>query len=81
VISDLMGVSGRRFLAALAGGERDPAKLAALGDRRLKASTAQLEEALAGRFRDIHALEIGMLLDLIDGITATIARLDTAAPP
>jgi transposase len=76
VISDLMGVSGRRFLAALVAGERDPAKLAALGDRRLKASAAQLEEALAGRFRDIHALEIGMLLDLIDGITAAITRLD-----
>src|SRR5262249_36529265 len=30
VISDLMGVSGRRFLAALAAGERDPKKLAAL---------------------------------------------------
>jgi transposase len=77
VISDLMGVSGRRFLDALAGGERDPATLAALGDRRLKASAPQLAEALTGRFRDIHALEIRMLLDLIDSITAAIARLDT----
>jgi transposase len=76
VISDLMGASGRRFLAALVGGERAPDKLAALGDRRLKASPAQLEEALAGRFRDIHALEIGMLLELIDDITAKMARLD-----
>lgn len=76
VISDLMGVSGRRFLAALVAGERDPKKLAALGDARLKASPAQLQEALAGRFRDIHALEIGMLLDLIDGMNAQIARLD-----
>src|SRR5262249_36187758 len=47
VISDLMGASGRRFLAALVAGERAPHKLAALGDRRLKASPAQLEEALA----------------------------------
>jgi transposase len=76
VISDLMGASGRRFLAALVAGERAPDKLAALGDRRLKASPAQREEALAGRFRDIHALEIGMLLELIDDITATMARLD-----
>lgn len=34
VISDLMGASGRRFLQALAGGERSPAALAALGDSR-----------------------------------------------
>jgi transposase len=72
-----MGQSGRRFLAALVTGERDPKKLAALGDRRLKASAAQLEEALTGRFRDIHALEIGILLDLIDDIAAKITELDT----
>jgi transposase len=78
VISDLMGQSGRRFLAALVAGERDPKKLAALGDRRLKASAAQLEQALTGRFRDIHALEITILLDLIDGMTAKITELDAA---
>jgi transposase len=77
VISDLMGASGRRFLAALVAGERHPDKLAALGGRRLKASTAQLEEALAGRFRDIHALEIGMLLELIDVNTMAAAKTDT----
>jgi len=76
VISDLMGTSGRRFLAALVAGERDPAKLAALGDRRLKASAAELEAALTGRFRDIHALETGMLCELIDDMNAKIARLD-----
>ena len=73
-ISDLMGQSGRRFLAALVAGQRDPNTLAALGDRRLKASTAQLEAALTGRFRDIHALEIGMLLELM--APAQITRLD-----
>ena len=76
VISDLMGTSGRRFLAALIAGQRDPARLAALGDPRLKASAAELEAALTGRFRDIHALEISILLDLIDGLTASITRLD-----
>jgi transposase len=76
VISDLMGHSGRRFLAALIAGERSPKALAALGDRRLRASTAELEAALTGRFRDIHALEIGMLLDLIDGLTAKTELLD-----
>jgi transposase len=76
LISDLMGASGRRMLAALVNGERSPRALAALGDRRLKATPAQLEAALTGRFRDIHALETGMLLELIDDLTAKITRLD-----
>ena len=72
VISDLFGASGRRFLDALVAGERSPAALAALGDPRLKATRQQLEDALTGRFRDIHAFEIGMLLELIDDLTAKI---------
>ena len=76
VISDLFGTSGRRFLDALVAGERSPKALAALGDYRLKASTAELEAALTGRFRDIHATEIAMHLRLIDAINAEIALLD-----
>jgi hypothetical protein len=48
------------WLAALIAGQCDPLAPAALGDYRLKASCAELEAALTGRFRDIHALEIGM---------------------
>ena len=76
VISDLFGASGRRFLDALIAGERSPAALAALGDTRLKASRQQLEEALTGRFRDIHATEIAVHLRLIDAINAEITLLD-----
>src|ERR1019366_2057612 len=76
VISDLFGVSGRRFLDALIAGERSPAALAALGDYRLKASKATLEEALTGQFRDIHATESAMHLRLIDAINAEITVLD-----
>ena len=76
VISDLMGASGRRILDALVNGERSPKTLAALGDPRLRATPAQLEAALTGRFRDIHAFEIGMLLELTDDLTAKITRLD-----
>ena len=76
VISDLFGASGRRFLDALAAGERSPAALAALGDPRLKATRKELEDALTGRFRDIHAFEISTHLRLIDAINEEIARLD-----
>ena len=76
VISDLFGASGRRFLDALVAGERSPAALAALGDKRLRATRAQLAEALTGRFRDIHAFEIAVHLRLIDAINAEITALD-----
>src|SRR6266702_4069305 len=70
VISDLFGTSGRRFPGALVAGQRSPKALAALGDYRLKASTAGLEAALTGRFRDTHATEIAVHLRLIDAINA-----------
>ena len=76
VISDLFGASGRRFLDALVAGERSPAALAALGDKRLRATRAELAEALTGRFRDIHAFEIAVHLRLIDAINAEITALD-----
>src|SRR6266852_1786972 len=76
VISDLFGASGRRFLDALVAGERSPAALAALGDRRLRATPAELAAALTGRFREVHAFEIATHLRLIDTINDEIARLD-----
>jgi len=76
VISDLFGASGRRFLDALVAGERSPAALAALGDRRLKATAEQLAGALTGRFREVHAFEIATHLRLIDTINDEIARMD-----
>jgi transposase len=47
VVSDLLGVSSRRMLKALAAGQTDPAKLAALADRALRATPEQLQEALS----------------------------------
>ena len=38
LISDIVGVSGRRMIEALVAGESDPAALASLAHRRLRAS-------------------------------------------
>ena len=46
LVSDLLGASARRMLKALADGETDPAALAALADQRLRATPAQLHDAL-----------------------------------
>ena len=45
-VSDLLGVSARRMLQALAEGESDPAALAAMADRGLHATPEQLRDAL-----------------------------------
>jgi transposase len=76
VVSDLFGKSGRAMLRALVAGERDPKVLAGLALGRLRPKQAQLAEALTGRFRDVHAYEIGLLLHLIDTLEAQIAELD-----
>lgn len=46
LVSDLLGVSARRMLHALAEGETNPLALAALADHRLRATEAQLCDAL-----------------------------------
>ena len=54
VLSDLFGASGLRILRALAEGETDPKKLAALGDDRLKCTKEQLLDALTGNVQGMH---------------------------
>src|SRR5712691_11522969 len=46
LVSDLLGSSARRMLKALADGETDPAPLAALAHQRLRATSAELRDAL-----------------------------------
>ena len=53
-ISDLTGVTGMAITDAILGGERDPARLAALADRRIKASRDTLIKALRGDWRPEH---------------------------
>lgn len=54
VASELLGVSGRAMIEALAAGERDPRRLAALAKGRLRAKLDALEMACDGRFTGAH---------------------------
>ena len=45
LVSDLLGVSARRMLKAIAEGETDPAALAALADGRLRARPEQIQQS------------------------------------
>ena len=79
VISDVTGLSGRAMIEALIAGESDPAKLAALAHRRLKASPAELQAALRGRVTSHHRFMLQIHLQQIDALSAAIAQLDQEA--
>ncbi len=68
VLTDIMGMSGRAILAAIIAGETDPERLAALTRGRLKASRADLREALHGRVTEHHRFVIQLHLTQIDGL-------------
>ncbi len=76
VITDILGLSGRRILKAIVAGETDPAKLAALGSSRLSATKEELLDALHGRVREHHRFLIDQHLKTIDQLEATIAAFD-----
>jgi hypothetical protein len=46
LVSDLLGLSARRMMQAKADGETEPTRLAALADRRLRATSEELRDAL-----------------------------------
>jgi transposase len=76
VVSDLFGRSGRRMLAALLAGERDPKTLAALALGGLRGQQSQLELALTGQLTEHHAWLIQGTLELIDRLDRQLTDLD-----
>jgi transposase len=52
VLSDIDGVSGLRIIGAILGGERDPAKLWSLRDKRCETSREVAHKALTGNWDD-----------------------------
>jgi len=76
VVSDLLGVSGLRILWAMARGESDPKKLAALGEERLRCSEEQLIDALTGSPQPMHRELLSLQLERLRLIDEQIARLN-----
>jgi len=58
-LSHLAGVSGLAMVDAILRGERDPQQLAALADRRVKKTPAQLAAALTGHYRAEEVFVLG----------------------
>ena len=76
VLTDIMGQSGRAILAAIIDGEDDPEKLVAFVSKRVKASRAQIVEALRGKVTSHHRFLLKLHLGQADGLTAALDAID-----
>jgi transposase len=75
VATDVLGVSGRQMLAALVGGEADPATMAELAKGRLRNKMEMLEKALTGVVRPHHRFMLAQHLAHIDFLDEQIAEV------
>ena len=76
VVGDVTGVTGLKIIRAILAGERDPAALAKVRDRRCKASASDMATALDGCYRPEHVSELRHSLALWDAHLTAIAALD-----
>lgn len=78
LVSDLLGASARRMLRALAEGETNPARLAALADERLRATPQQLCDALGActELNPVYRRLLKMALEELRLIEEQIGQLD-----
>src|SRR6266550_4224152 len=78
LVSDLLGASARRMLKALADGETNPATLAALASRRLRATPDQLCDALGACtvLHPVYRRLLKLTLDELRALEDHIAQLD-----
>jgi transposase len=81
VVSDIMGVSAQRMLAALIAGERDVEVLADMALGKLRAKIPDLRRATVGNFTDRHAAMLQVILDHIDSLDVLINRLSDQIRP
>jgi transposase len=76
VLSDVTGVSGLAIMDAILKGERDPAVLAALVDRRVRATGATIRQALQGDYRAEHLFVLRQAHELYHTYEAKILACD-----
>jgi transposase len=78
LVTDLLGVSARRMLKALADGETNPAALAALADKQLRATPEQLCDALGActELNTVYRRLLKMALEELRLIEEQIGQLD-----
>jgi transposase len=76
-VTHLTGTTGMAIVRAIVAGERDPARLAALRNRRCQKSEAQMAEHLRRNWRDEHLFNLEAALWLFDTLESQIAAYDS----
>jgi transposase len=76
VLSDLTGQSALAMIRAILAGERDPWKLAALKNNRVKKPKEEIARCLEGDYRSEHLFALAQALELYEFYQAKIAQCD-----
>jgi transposase len=76
VATDVLGVSGRLILRALAEGETDATKLAEFARGRLRRKGVELQRSLEGRLTKSQRFVLSELLYRLDEVAAAILRVN-----
>ena len=75
-VSDITGITGLKIIAAILGGERSPAKLAALREPGCKKSVEEIGKALTGTWRAEHLFVLQQSLEMFAFYSEQIAACD-----
>jgi transposase len=78
VVSDMLGLSGRRILHALLEGIHDPVQLAALAHFRIRTSKPDLADALSGQLTPSQQLVLKLYLEQIEQIERHMLEVEKA---
>lgn len=76
-VSDISGATGMAIIRAIVAGERNPAELAQLRDRRCRKTVEQIAEELTGNWRHEHLVALEMAVSMYDHIACCIAKYET----
>ena len=81
LVSDLLGLSARRMLRALADGETNPTSLAGLADKKLRATPAQLCDALSActELNPVYRRLLKMVLEELQFLEQQIVKQEMAS--
>jgi transposase len=76
VASEVLGLSGRLRLRALAEGETEAGKLAEMAQGKLKSKKAELRRALDGRFTPVQRWVLAEFLTRVEELEAALTRVE-----
>ena len=76
VVADITGSTGMRMIRAIIAGERNPAVLASMRDKRCHSSGEVIEKALTGHYRAEHLFVLEQAVALYDVYQQKVAACD-----